>query len=232
MGLVYLLVFLVGFHVGERLRFNVKYGPLPAGELILQIPDSDTLDNKPVIHLQMLAHTKGPFNIFFSVADSIDSWVQLNPFVTLRYEKVLQEGGYHNRLTIVYKPDERIAIYPDDTVRDIPENALDPLSLYYYVRTIDLRVGDTIDVPFHVDKKSRYLKIFVKKKEQVKTHAGMFRCFVLEPEITQASLLKTDGRITIWISDDSRRYPVKIKSKLSFGALTAYLTEIGEINEK
>ena len=232
MVVVYLTALLIGFQVGERLRFSVKYGPIPAGEMILQILESDTIKNKPVIHLQMLARTRGPFNFFFSVADSINSWVQQNPFATHRYEKVLKEGRYRNRLTIVYDPEKRIAIYPDDTIRGIPENALDPLSLYYYVRTIDLRVGDTILVPFHVDKRSRNLKIFVKKKEPVKTRAGAFRCFVLEPEMGEASLMKSDGKITIWISDDANRYPVKIKTNLSFGSLTAYLVEVGNTNER
>lgn len=232
MGLVYLLMLLIGFQVGEQLRFSVKYGPIPAGEMVLQVVGTDTINMKPVLHLQMVAQTRGPFNFFFSVSDSINSWVQQSPFVTHRYEKVLREGSYRNRLTIIYRPEERIAIYPDDTVSGIPENALDPLALYYYVRRIDLEVGDTIVVPFHVDRKSRYLKVFVRRMETVKTRLGVFRCFVLEPEIGEASLLKSESKMMIWISDTPERYPVKIKTNLSFGSLTAYLIEIGNINEE
>ena len=61
-------------------------------------------------------------------------------------------------------------------------------------------------------------------KEDVHTKAGKFRCQVIEPVIVKGGLFKNTGKITIWITDDSLKVPVKVKTDVVIGSVIAELT--------
>ncbi len=213
------------FTAGETLRFSVRYGPIQAGKMTLEVLPMEVWGQDTVWHFRTRAWTEGPIRWIFTVADQIDSWVSASLFATRRYTKYLREGRYQAQVEVDYDPSRGIAIYPD-TILEIPKGALDPLALYYYLRQQNLAVGETLRVPFHVDRRSRMLRIRVVKEEEIQTPQGRFRCWVVEPDLEGAGLLKGKGHLKVWISKDPRRLPVKIQTKLNFGALTAVLETI------
>ncbi|HEY5219338.1 MAG TPA: DUF3108 domain-containing protein, partial [Gemmatimonadaceae bacterium] len=64
----------------------------------------------------------------------------------------------------------------------------------------------------------------VERREEVEVPAGKFMCLVLKPTIKTSALFSEGGHAEVWISDDSRRLIVQMKSGLSFGSLNLYLT--------
>jgi hypothetical protein len=62
-------------------------------------------------------------------------------------------------------------------------------------------------------------------KEKVTVPAGTFDCFVIEPIMEAGGLFKNSGKLTIWITDDNRRIPVLMKSKIPVGSIDAVLQE-------
>jgi hypothetical protein len=56
--------------------------------------------------------------------------------------------------------------------------------------------------------------------------AGTFRAFRVEPSLTGGSLLRSNGRIQVWISDDAQRLLVQLRARLFVGTISATLQQI------
>jgi hypothetical protein len=54
--------------------------------------------------------------------------------------------------------------------------------------------------------------------------AGTFKCIVIEPMVTEGGLFKSEGNILVWLSDDDRKIPVKVATKIPIGYVEAKLT--------
>ena len=51
-------------------------------------------------------------------------------------------------------------------------------------------------------------------------------CIVIEPVLKAGGIFKNQGRLVIWLTDDDRRLPVLMKSKVSIGSISVVLTEM------
>jgi hypothetical protein len=55
--------------------------------------------------------------------------------------------------------------------------------------------------------------------------AGTFDCLVVEPVLQTSSIFEHKGKLTIWLTDDSLKMPVLMRSKVVVGAFEAVLKE-------
>jgi hypothetical protein len=93
----------------------------------------------------------------------------------------------------------------------------------YYVRTLPLEPGQSISIANHTDGKNYPLIVKVLGRERVKVDAGEFDCIVVEPILRGPGVFQQKGRLTVWLTDDHRRMPVLMKSKVVIGHVAAIL---------
>ena len=55
--------------------------------------------------------------------------------------------------------------------------------------------------------------------------AGTFKTIVVEPLVKEGGLFKSEGRIVIWLSDDERKLPVRVNTKVLIGSIDVELRE-------
>jgi hypothetical protein len=67
--------------------------------------------------------------------------------------------------------------------------------------------------------------VTVTGRERVETPAGAFDCLLVEPTLRSGAFFKNEGKLTIWLTDDARRMPVLMRSKLPIGAISVELIE-------
>jgi hypothetical protein len=72
------------------------------------------------------------------------------------------------------------------------------------------------------------MEVRVLGRQKVKTPAGKFQCVVVEPLLKAGGIFKNKGRLVIWLTDDERRIPVQMKSKVMIGSIKVVLQEIRE----
>ena len=120
---------------------------------------------------------------------------------------------------------KNLAYSENDTV-NIPEYSQDIISAFFYVRTQDLQVGKIIEIPHYDNDKVYYLNVEVIKKQEVRVPAGRFNCIVVEPKLKTQALFKHQGRIKIYLTDDEKKIPVLMTSKVVFGQVAVKLTKI------
>jgi len=212
----------VPFGVGEKLVFSVQYGLVTAGEATLEVRNLATIGGRPCYRIVSDARTNDFFSKFFAVRDRYESYMDTTSLYSLRYEKHLREGKYKKDDAVDFDQVAHRAVYKDKTV-PIPPRTQDVLSAMYYVRTLPLKVGQSISLANHTDGKNYPLIVRVLGKEHVKVDAGEFDCIIVEPILRGPGVFTQQGRLTVWLTDDRRRMPVLMKSKVVIGHVAAIL---------
>jgi hypothetical protein len=112
---------------------------------------------------------------------------------------------------------------PPETVA-IPDRVQDSLSALYYLRTREeLAGGKAITFEVCDRGKTWSVEVQVLGREKVKTRAGEFATIKVK---AHRGIFMSDGEIFIWLTDDSRKVPVLIKSTVSIGSLEFILTDM------
>lgn len=222
------------FGVGERLEFSVGYGMIKAGTAVMEIPEMVKLEGRKCYHIISTAQSNKVFSVFFKVDDKVESFMDVHGLYSLRYDKHLREGKFKADVSMIFDQDNHLAIYHSgkDTF-PAPEYAQDVLSAFYYVRTQDLKVGKSIFVDNHTDKKNYPLEVKVLRKEKVKVPAGEFDCVVVEPLLKTPGIFEQKGSLTVWLTDDEMKMPVLMKSKVIIGSISTELVsyKLGEVGK-
>ncbi|MCK5328252.1 MAG: DUF3108 domain-containing protein [Candidatus Latescibacteria bacterium] len=211
------------FGVGEWLFFDVSYGPIQAGTATLEVQRIRTVDGKPCYHVVSEAKSSGLFSRFFRVRDQLESFIDVKGIFPRRFEKHIREGKYKADQWIAYDQERHVAITSQGDTTTVPPFVQDVLSLFYFVRTQTLQPGDRFVVDNHTRRGSFPLEIRVHRRERVKVEAGTFDCLVVEPVQETAGLFKHKGKLKVWMTDDDRKLPVLMKSKVVVGHLSAEL---------
>jgi hypothetical protein len=215
------------FAVGERLVFDIAYGMVKAGTATMSVPDMQWVGGRPCLHIVTTAESSPFFSNFFKVRDRVESFIDLDGIFSWRFEKHIREGKYKSNRTEIYDQTLRRVYYRKDTIA-APPYVMDILCAFYYTRTQPLEVGRTLDVDAFGDGDVYRLGVLVHRREKIRVPAGEFSCLVIEPVIVGEGIFNQKGKLTIWITDDERRIPVLLKSKVLVGSIDCRLREIGK----
>ncbi len=219
------------FDVGEKLTFAIRYGPIVAGSSTMSVPTTTKINGYETYKIVTDARSSGFFSAFFKVRDQVESYVDRDGLFTWRFEKKLREGKYRADQYVDYDQVNGWAVSNKKDTMKIPPCVQDILSSFYYVRTQKLEVGKSLYIDNHADNKLYPLEIKVHKKERVKVDAGEFDCVVVEPILRATGLFKSKGRLLVWLTDDERKIPVQMKSKIFIGYITAELKKMEGVKE-
>ncbi|MDZ7335479.1 MAG: DUF3108 domain-containing protein [candidate division KSB1 bacterium] len=214
------------FTVGEKLTFVVRYGAIVAGSATMAIPQVTKIRGREVYQIVTEARSSAFFSAFYRVQDRVESYVDRKGLFTWRFQKSLREGNYKADRLVEYDQIHGWAVTNQRDSMRIPPCVQDVLSSFYYVRTQKLEVGKSLFIDNHSDNKLYPMEVKVHKKERIKVRAGEFDCVVVEPILRASGLFKSKGRLIIWLTDDDRRIPIQMKSKIPVGYITAELREM------
>jgi len=214
----------VPFGEGERLVFAIQYGLIYAGDATLEVRNIALIDSVRAYHIISTARTNEAFDVIYKVRDRVESFMDFENLFSIRFEKHLREGRYRKDESVTFDQRKHYAVYRDKKIKIAPSTQ-DFLSALYYVRTLDLEVGEAIAMANHTAGKNYPIYVKVLRKEKVSVPAGDFDCIVIEPVLQTSSIFEQKGRLTIWLTDDSLKMPVLMRSKVIVGAFEAVLRE-------
>jgi hypothetical protein len=215
------------FAVGERLVFDIAYGMVKAGTATMSVPDTQWVGGRPCLHIVTTAESSPFFSNFFKVRDRVESFIDLEGIFSWRFEKHIREGKYKSNRSEIYDQTLRRVYYRKDTIA-VPLYVMDILCAFYYTRTQPLEIGKTLELDSFSDGDAYRLGVLVHRREKVRVPAGNFACIVVEPVIQGEGIFNQKGKLTIWLTDDERKIPVLLKSKVLVGSIDCRLREIGK----
>jgi len=205
--------------------FSIGYGPVNAGEAIIEVVGLTTYQGHTCYQLQSKANSNRFFSSFYKVRDKITSYMDVEQLYSRYFHKRLREGDYKKTVEISFDHQDEVANYADGQQFDIMVGIQDVLSAFYFVRNLDLGSGDTYSLLAHSSRKTYDLQVIVHGKERISVEAGTFDCFVVEPVLQGEGLFKHEGKITLYVTDDEYRVPVMIKTKVPVGSIDVELKE-------
>ncbi|MEQ1643700.1 MAG: DUF3108 domain-containing protein [Pyrinomonadaceae bacterium] len=111
------------------------------------------------------------------------------------------------------RPPRRIA-------SDLAGNTHDMVSAIYALRMQPLVVGKRFDLTVSDSGLVYKVPVVVTARQQQSTELGKVWCFKIEPEIFgRGRLIEQKGKMVIWITDDTRRIPVKAQIDSQYGKI-------------
>lgn len=220
--------------LNESFKYEIVVGFIPAGYSTLSIKGIKNSSGRNVLHIYSTAVSNSFVDIFYKVRDVNESWMDESGKFSYGYQKNINEGFYskfektifdytNNKSFVWLRKDEkseRIEYRLDNKVLDV-------LSALYYVRLNMEDITDKIVLSVNTRGKTWDLEIKKIGEETVETPAGKFECAIFVPKILKGeNLFKHSGKLTVWISKDEKRIPVKMSSSIPIGSIYAILTEI------
>ena len=214
------------FRAGEMLKFSVQYGPIHAGSAYLEVPEVREWQGHPVFHLVARAESNSFFSKIYRVRNRIDSFWDTTGRFSWRYSEDRHEGSHRYKDEITFDHDRQEARYENGQTFPIPPQVQDALSSFYYTRFQALPLGGSLVFDYHASKKSSPLLVKILGRDRIDTPAGRFNCVAIEPQLNAGGVFKNTGRLVIWITDDERRMPVLMKSKVTIGSISVVLVDV------
>ncbi|MDO1512645.1 DUF3108 domain-containing protein [Maribacter confluentis] len=220
------------FNTGEWLKFRLHYGFLNASYATLQVKNA-TIDDKSVYHVVGHGETTGVASWFFKVDDTYESYFDKEDGRPYRFVRKINEGGYTKDVEINFDYEEAKAELNDKKNKKklnftLQENIQDLISAFYYLRnnykTDDLEEGKAITLKMLYDDdgvfnfKLKYLGL-----EVVNTKYGKVECLKFRPLVQSGRVFKEQESLSLWVSNDQNRIPIRIKADLAVGAIKADL---------
>jgi hypothetical protein len=218
------------FKAGEWLRYKMSYsGFLRAGTAILKIEET-SLNGEKVFHTTGKGWTSGMIKWFFKVDDVYESYFDKDTIKPYLFKRNIDEGGYKkNRITKFDYTSNKAYIQDfrnqTDTTMVFSE-VQDILSSFYYLRNQDtkgLKKGDEIAIDLFIDSQVYPFKLRFLGKEVLNTKFGKVNCLVIKPMVQSGRTFRAQESVTIWITDDANKIPIKMKADLAVGSLRAEL---------
>ena len=207
--------------LGEKLRFAMSILGVAGGDLTLSAAASE-LSGKPAWKFEMSVVSNEFLSKFYLVRDTIVSWVDPHSFRSIRYEKHAVEGKRVRDELTEFDYEKDVAVL-DGKPLPLEQATLDTLSSVYYLRTLTLDAGKPPSL--HVfSGKTHVLEVEVQGRETIEVPAGKFQTIRVEPRSAGSSLVGKN--LILWLTDDARRIPVQLRSKLKVGTLVGKLKSI------
>ena len=220
------------FQHGEWLKFKLSYsGWMKAGNATLEVSET-TYDNKPVYRVVAKGWTTGPIKWVFKVQDHYESYFDKQTGAPYKFIRDINEGGYVKNRSIEFdhiNQKAHITDYIDNTKTsvDIGTNVQDLVSAYYYLRnkyqTETIQVNDIVALDMFFDNETFKFKLKYLGRQTIQTAFGNIKCLKFRPYVMAGRVFSEEESLTLWVSADENKIPLRIKADLSVGSLRSDL---------
>lgn len=220
------------FKPGEWLKFRLHYGFLNASYATLQVKNAK-IDGVPMYHVVGKGRTTGFASVFFKVNDRYESYFDKEEGKPYKFVRKIDEGGYTKDVEINFDHSNEKAILNDKKAKrklnfDLQDSIQDLMSAFYYLRNNyeprDLVQGESITLKMLYDDDGIFtFKLKYLGDEILKTKFGKVKCYKFRPYVQSGRVFKEQESLSLWVSADKNKIPIRIKADLAVGAIKADL---------
>jgi len=221
----------LAFKGGEWLKFRMSYSnTFNAGFSTIEVRETKNLD-KDAFHIIGTGKSTGLVSLFFKVKDDYQTFIYKETLKPYRFIRKINEGGYTKDKEITFDYDTKQAIVKNnkhntETKHPINDEIQDLLSSLYFLRNQKLntlKVGEEIELLMFFDQEIHNFKLLFLGEEVIKTKFGKVNSLAFRPMVQAGRVFKEQESVTVWISNDDNKIPLRIKASLAVGSLRADL---------
>ena len=206
--------------VGERLEYEVKFGPIKVGRASMEVMGVEEVRGRPTWHTRFQV-TGG--TLFFRVNDVLESWIDTETFSSLRFRQQLSEGSRDRLYEYEIYPERAVFVEKGKGERPSVSHPLDDGSFLYFLRTVPIELGAVYEFQRYFMPDRNPVRLEVLGRDSVDVPAGRFDALVIRPVIKAKGIFSENGRAQVWISNDADHVLLQMTSHLKFGSLSLHL---------
>ena len=213
------------FAPGEKLRYALRWGNIPAGELRLETRPITTINGKPAYHFVMTAKSNSAVDIFCKIRDRIDAYANTQMTRSVHYRKQQDGSRGLRKEEVSFDWTNGQVQFSDMSNTHAPitlmPGSFDPLSAFYYTRVAISDSTPDIKRPVTDGKRSFIGNARIVGKASIELSNGRhYKTLILEPDMGLFGGVFKDSKgakLRVWVTDDEKRIPVQIKAKVKVG---------------
>jgi hypothetical protein len=223
------------FAPGESARYDVRWdgGPvnLPAGTAMLRVlaggPGRDW-------QFEAAAETAGWVTPFFPARDRFVTTADAT-LLPLEHVREIREGRRRMDRTYLFDRTARHVRVGDTRAAALAADAMtlplgspaarDGLSALYYIRTLPAPATAALSIPINDAGSAMLLETGPGVRETIDHGGGPTAALRLEPRLLRRIERRRPIGLTIWLSDDERRIPLRVIVDAGFGRVRLELTD-------
>lgn len=224
------------FKNGENLKYRIHYGVIDAGFASLKL-SLDKYKGEEVYHAVGKGWTVGATKMFFTVKDTYESFFTKGYIKPLFHKRRVDENGYIIKRDKTFDYTTKTVTVNDlkkNTTKTYPiDNVQDMVSAFYYMRNLDIsniKEGSEAIVNLFFDGETFPFKLKFQKREIISTKFGDIKTWRIQPMVQKGRVFESNESLTIWVTDDTNKVPVRIKASLVVGSLKADLESYSGIS--
>ncbi len=224
------------FRVGEKVVHAVDYYKVSAGTMTLEVKPLATVNEKKSYHFEMTAKTSDWYSGIYKVEDRAKILMDHETLVPSVYTLHVKETSQLKEARMLFdgnkatywekKVTDKSGVEEKKQAWDLEEYTQSLYSAVFYMRFFTWEVGKEIAFRVADDNDNMIFKAQAIRKEKLKTKAGEFDAIVVKPQVELKGKFKQAGDIFIWLSDDDRKYILRIEARIKIGALVSEVTEL------
>ena len=224
------------FRPGEKITFSVTYFNIVAGDLSLKVLPYKIVNGKKAYDFTIDAESNKAFSLFYSVEDFAETFVDFESLNPITYSIDMHESAQQKETKVFFDSHKNEATLWEKVIHRGHSHgqerklqwAIDPytqnvISAIFYLRTFTLSPGKKLAFRVSDNGKNYIFNGEVLRRETLHTKAGDFKTIVVQPSFHLAGRFQPTGENYIWLTDDDRKFPVKIECKIKIGSLIAKL---------
>ncbi|HUE85599.1 MAG TPA: DUF3108 domain-containing protein [Vicinamibacterales bacterium] len=208
------------FAAGESLAYDVYWdaGPLdlPAGTATLSVVEGREGADRWVFETR--AETADWVSTFFEARDRFVT-VANAELLPVEHRREIREGRREVDRRYVYDRDAGIVQTGQMALPLGDAAARDALSALYYVRTLPLQPGSIVSVPMNEAGTRLMLQVQVGEVENIEREDRLVPALRLEPRVMRRIERRRPLVITLWMTPDERRVPLRAIVDAGFGVI-------------
>lgn len=227
------------FTLEEKLFYDIRFVGVTAATFTMEMRPFKVVNDRKVFHLFGHCKTVKLFELVYRVDDKVESFWDYDGLYSHRLTMDLDETKQSRKLIELYDYERKKSIYwnrvdhaekgfsEQKVENDIKLWSQDPLSLLYYIRVAKLPLvkGEALSIPIILDGKSWDAVLIFDRKEKILVGNKNYDANVYKLDNFLNGELKNKDN-TVWISDDEKRYILRIEAKVKVGTFAIALDKI------
>ena len=221
------------FETGEWFKLRIHYGIINAGYATMEVKEK-IRNNRKMHYVVGYGQTVGLTKLFFEVEDHYQSIFDKETGKPYQFLRKINEGGYKKYQEGFFNHKEQTVLLKDHQENTqktftVPENVQDVVSSFYYLRNhpkVDqLNINESIEIKMFFDDELLKFQLKYLGKEELSTKFGKIMCLKFRPMVLSGRVFKEEESLTVWVSEDQNKIPIRIKAELAVGSLKADLDD-------
>jgi len=210
----------------EKLFFNIYWFGIYVGKAELE-----AVNNNGSIKIILQVHSAPFLSTFYKVEDYAES--QLANGIPSFFKIKQIEGRKKSDKETFFNTSSRKIIHINHIKGTKDEHNInadmlwDIMSGFYYLRTQRLNIGESVHINIFDSNKFYQAEVQVLRREKIRLSDDTeIDSVVVKPILKSEGLFQNKGDISIWLTDDGIKLPVRVETEAPIGRVVAELKEV------